>query len=356
MKIKKHLSAESWTLLVFLRHFAMFMAVSLAPTHAAGATAAVIGDSYATGAFANPELILDRIFLRDYIAGEPPQDAAPQLVRLPPTLREFGQSVYWVFENVLYHFSSQYLDSSSRAWASQLMSDSHLDITSMRIAAYDGAPLSSFNRQVDRVLEQKGEFPDYFFVFFNLGDFCFWTHNDIPSADDYYAQLINGVRYIARNKPAGKEVKVFFMDPIGVLQLFESHKIATKVVSTRGKPLTCGDVYKSVTPEPLSLGGVDPRIELVSEWLTNFPRNFCPRFFDEESRSEVANAILGYRAKTAEMVRYFVQLPVPEVHVRHVTETAKIQFEPEDVANDCLHPSSEGHKKIASAISTLLQK
>jgi hypothetical protein len=314
-------------------------------------TAAVIGDSFSTGAFAHPDLVLDRATLREQFSGAPKPSLRNQTQRMAPTLREFNQSVFWVFENVLFHFSSLYLDALDQAWSSRLLDNAALEITDVRTAAYDGAHLGSINRQVDRVLEKEGEFPDYFFIYFNLGDFCFWLNHEVPSADEYYEHLAEGVRYIARIKPQDKDVKIFLINPIGVLQLFESKKIAAKVVSIKTKPLTCGEVYKGVDPEPLLLGSPDPRIELVSEWMTNFPRNFCPRFFDEAARSVVANTILEYRTKTEELVRNFVQVPIAGVHVRQVSETSKIQWEPEDVANDCLHPSAFGHAKIADIVS-----
>lgn len=334
---------------------------------------AVLGDSISTGAVAHKAIGFDATRLRAILAGDPLlrlDPAGEQLIkdagfvppkfgqkprRLPLSLREFRGGAQWVFRHLLQGFSSHYLDTEELSWLAFVARNRGVPYERILVAAEDGARVAASVRQMDRILDDTGgEIPQHVWSFFTGNDLCGPSMDFVTSKDAFGEAIGDLLEYViahGRPDPAGSHL--WFVDPIGVLQLAFSPSIQQKVVSAHGKSMTCRELHGLSPTDDLPS---DPEFGGILSLLPTTPAAYCGTLLrnrgpeDQERLRQLGNLVTAYRAAMKSTIeQYKSKLPAGiDIHI--ISSSGKMVLTGEDIAQDCFHLSLEGQLKLARAV------
>ena len=355
--------------------------------YADNTTLAIIGDSLSTGAVAHPALRYDRRALLDIFTGKTPilvdDKMRQQMVsngfaaasdgffpqRLLPTNREADSgAVSFVMHHAILSFAHHYLDAEELSWGYLVARSLAFAPQNILVAAEDGSRMAAAERQVDRVLDSTGGIlPQHVFLFFTGNDLCGPTMDYVTEADDYGEYLTRALLYILQNgKIGGDGSDVWIMDPVGILQLVQSESIQNKVVDAHGKKMRCAELQTYVgEAQHMTPDEAQSYSPVASLFVTQFPRSpayYCPTVLGlsldgqgKENQTTLANRLRSYREEIAAAIERVKKHPLfkqaaGKVRFHEITDTGKILFTGDDIANDCFHLSLTGQMKIARVV------
>ncbi len=349
---------------------------------------AVLGDSISTGAATHPALTFDSLALWKVFNGETavtprledlpaemrstmPSPLRPP-VRLWPTAREFFGGPDWGYRNLLQTLSKVYLDTEEYSWSYMVAAGLGLPPERLLIAAEDGARAEAMTRQMDRVLEATaGVLPSDILVLYTGNDLCGATLDHVTSVDDYENGLAKGFDYLLRNGqvgPGGSDV--YLLSFLSILQLLHAEDILAKRVHAFGGEETCRELraanYRPKDPK------YDPHLPEDAWFFGPFmppnPSAFCPTLFGADADNKdaeigiLANRIRLFRERQEKVVEKYNRIAAKAgadgqaVRFHLVQATAELNFQGEDIAEDCFHLSVAGQAKVARAVLAELKR
>lgn len=358
------------------------VAGSFASDRGADRSVAVLGDSLATGAATHPALAFDAKVLWDVLDGRfgvAPKaadiptvgpwtfsDPLEEPTRLWPGVREYFGGPDWVFRNALHSVARSYLDTEEYSWGYLVARGLSVPAKQLLIAAENGARVETIPRQIDRVLDATGgTLPARILMLFTGNDLCGPSLDHTTTPEDYGVALARGFSYLLRNgksRPDGTDV--YLLSHLGILQLLYEPSILSKSVRAFGTTLTCGDLRQQgyLPKDPTAY---DPGLPSDAWWFAMLmppnPAAYCPTLFGvqgndaarEEHINALANRIRAYRdVEARELARAMdlaAKAPGP-IRFHHVLGTADLQFQGEDIAQDCFHLSPLGQAKVARTV------
>ena len=346
---------------------------------------AFVGDSITTGAATHDRHVLDQKTLFDLINSlEPLQETAiyrEQLQswgvdidaieaprRLPPSEQEFQSPFGWFFSSLWLKFSSDYLDAETYSWGYLSSLKRGINAQSVLIAAQDGARMRSLKSQLKRILAaNNGVWPAEIFIFYTGNDICGVSEELLTPAEQFKYGLEEGLEFIRSSAPAkdasNSGTQVYVLNPIGILQIVTQPTILDKKVKYRGQEVSCRDLQRGRVG--LGESPFDPDepdgLALLLDRFVRSPAQSCPSLFAvHENEGDwaplISNRIVAYREAIAETVEKYNKLVGTNLSFHHLTETADIVLNGEDIANDCFHLSLQGQMKVATTVNTTLRK
>lgn len=355
------------------------------PVKAGAASAAILGDSLATGAATHPALAFDGKALWEVFSGatpvrptrlDLPQDLGFLLAdplspprRLWPTTREFFGGPDWVYRNALQTVSRAYLDTEEYSWGYLTARGLGVAPDRILVAAENGARVEVMPRHVDRVLEANGGvLPDVVLVLYTGNDLCGLTLDQVTPADEFEAGLSNGFSYLVRNGLTGERgTDVYLLSYLGILQLLHDQAILGKSVRAFGGEMSCKELRESgYRPrDPAYDPKLPPEAWYFGVVMPPNPAAFCPTLFGgggddrEETVSVLANRIREYRereVRVVEAARREAASSQANIRFHHIGATADLVFGAADIAEDCFHLSPSGQAKVARAVLQINQQ
>jgi len=361
---------------------------------------AVCGDSISTGAATHPNLEFDSVTLWGILNGTIPVTAqathlsgiesvfpagngmtsaatvledsvVPPPRRAWPTVKEYRSSVEWVALGLLRSLSESYLDTEEFSWGYMLGRTFKVAPGHVLIAAENGARTSAATAQMARILDATGgELPEKIFMFFTGNDICAPRLEGMTPAVKFEQNLFKALHHALRNGrvPAGG-TDIYVPAYVNVTQLLTSPAIQTKLVRAFGTKIACGQLRENqfvqvLPPAPKEAGtGIPPEANLISQVLPPNPAAMCPTLFARDANSAdqserigaLANRIREFRTAAQNAVRRASSLqkdkyPENPVRLHFIEETANLDLEADDVAEDCFHLSIRGQAKLARVI------
>ncbi len=378
------------------------LGVSLKSTAAQEPVIGIIGDGMALGTGAHPSLSFDYQRLWEVMSGKrsvlvqadspilapfgilgPP--LAPKV--LWPNIREYRGESEWIYTHLLGGFSRLFFNSPQYSWSYMLARKLGASPERIYIAADEGARVSHFTRQADRLLEAlSGYLPPSIFAFFTSNDLCAPNMESVTSSESFGKSLYDGLIYLAKNGKVPVEgTTVFVPHFLGISQLISKESILSHELLAFGEKTTCQSLRaRKFQPQSITAQSSVP-VEAVylSAFLPQGMATKCPTLFDHptlaqnriglfsflnnqkrvqemtnrtaEFVSEISTRIRNYRKQTDGAVskaNEWVKKKMPEQKIRFqaISETASIDFEGKDLGQDCFHFSPEGQAKTARAI------
>ena len=351
-------------------------------------TLAILGDSISTGAVAHPMLRFDRTVLLDIFTGKTPLVADEKMrlqitqsgfssaaaegspVRLLPSSREADSgAMSWAMHHAILSFTHHYIDAEELSWGYFVGRSTNIAPSNILLAAEDGARMAAGSRQVDRVLDQTGgRLPRHIFLFFTGNDLCTSTMESVTTAEDYGKYLMQTLLYLLRNGKVGEDgADIWIMDPVGVLQLVQSESIQNKVVEAHGKKMRCAELQTYVGDvQRMDPDEVKRYSPVASVFVSQFPRSpayYCPTVMGlsldgqgKANQTILANRLRSFREEITGAVSQLkkhdlYKKEAGNVRVHEITDTGKMFFTADDIANDCFHLSLTGQLKIARIVA-----
>jgi hypothetical protein len=364
-------------------------------------TIAVLGDNLATGAGASPLFKYDADLLWDIFKKQnlsspavPPEIATftKGAALTPPetlwlTEREYSGSLAWVFKHFWASFAKVYLDTEEFSWGYLTAKALGVPSSQIFLAAEDGASISMLPRQIDRLLHgREGKLPQKIFVLFTYHDVCAQRPEVMTSVGEFRQTLLRGLQYLLRNgQAADTGTEIYILGSLGLTQLLTKNSIVNKALVAHGEPTTCSELRaRSYQPsKPSSSNARHMESLYFQHLLPPNPAHLCPTLFAQkfiaqselgifsslnkksrgkkieemmnEMLSSVANRIRGYRSASKHAVQeaeaWAKKEKIPgNFSLHYVGDTEGIEFEAEDVADDCFHLSWQGQLKIAKKL------
>lgn len=276
--------------------------------------------------------------------------------RLWPTPREYLGGVQWVGQHVSLVLAKQYLNVEQFAWSNLLARRLGFEAKDILLAAQDGAKILSTKDQLERVLSaMNGEALEHLFIFFTGNDLCGPTRNLVTETSDYGSATREALYYLKKNAPLGpKGLRVWLVDPIGVLQLAYSKSIQEKKVKAHGETLSCKELHE-LDPQTKTMNFEgDLWMQVMSLVIPPTPTAYCPMILrnkSEEDRNNLiftGNRIKAYREELAKISEEFKT--DDSLQVRHLKSPGKILLEGSDIAEDCFHLGLSGQLKVAEGV------
>lgn len=338
---------------------------------------AFMGDSLSTGGGAHPYLALDQERFKKIFSDEvslKPDEAYLEMIReqgfrfsvgdgprrLHRSNREIEQPMIWFVDRLWTHFSSQYLDSEEYAWPYLVGKKLGYRDENILIAARDGEKAMHALRQVDRILDHtNGQLPEKVFVFFSGNDLCGPSIEFLTNADLYKEQMQDVIKNINLNgQPASGGTDIYFVDPVGILQIVISQSILDHKVQFAGKERTCREVHNT-KPEQLQKGPQETPMDAIINLLASAPAAYCPSLIsvgqgNSKMQIAISNRLNGYRKGLKELVKENQGSAPKGIRYHHLSTTKELIFQGQDMANDCFHLSLNGQMKIANAVYSAL--
>jgi lysophospholipase L1-like esterase len=372
----KHRSGQEFSIRIFHYLFCLCFIGVYSPEGSAK-TIAVLGDSISTGAVAHPSMQFNKTRLWSVLSGETsvePDLSEYQLAtglknesflvpkRLWPSAMAFTSYLDWYGQHLMLSFSSVYLDTEEYGWPAIL--GQMLNSKDVVLAAQDGARAVHGIIQADRLLSATERvLPDRIFLFFTGNDLCSQSIHMITSGSQYGSDLRATLEHLlAHGIVPETGVDIYVLGFLSVMQLTTSETILNKQVPAYGKVLSCrelsradqipsSDVYEKLFTE-------SPEARLLVNFLPEHPGAMCPTVFgvnfdrSESQAALLANRILSFRRESIAVVdRLSEGSRLPKgVRLHYISETEKLSFTAEDIANDCFHLSLGGQVKIAKLV------
>jgi hypothetical protein len=347
------------------------------------ATIGIMGDSISTGGASHPSLAFDMdrlaVLFESESRPEPDQQtldflaaegvvSPPNARRLDLSPREFSHPLIWIFNSFVTSVSSQYLDSLDNAWGTLLGRLRGND--EIFVAARDGEKSLLARQQIDRILDGvKGEALDHLFIFYTGNDLCGAFPEAMTSPADYSDSIEEAVRYYIMNakpKRRGSITHIWLVSPLNVSQLVTSQTIQSKRVLAFGKQRSCKELQADQFDKDLSGApstnedniGLRP---ILAQIFRGGPHALCPTLFayhdsnSLEALQPVSDALSGYRRVLVPLAKRLNDIN-PLFRVQNLSSVAPIEFEAEDIANDCFHLSVKGQMKVAKTLRSEMEQ
>ena len=350
--------------------------------------AAFIGDSISTGAATHPKIRYDPDRYWEIVTGNivlsPTSNvdqqgavdsdrgvlwASPR--RLWPSYRSFMGGEFWLISNVLNAIGRLYVDTEEYGWPSILARRQGWSMSSVAVAAENGARIEDISRQYDRVLDHtRGRSPRRLFVYFTGNDLCAQGFEQLTTEEEFENNLKKGLAYIYRNGriPRGG-LDIYVPDYLGVVQLLTKPSIQSKEITAFNETTTCKKLRRDrfLPSADYSPTRIPTEASYFAKVLPLNLANYCPTLFgapgfgmdDHDRVSALANRIRSYRRATSDAIAATRKIASKhwsnrEVRFHQVNGTGKLQFEDVDIANDCFHLSYHGQRQIADAVADAL--
>ena len=365
--------------------------------HLRAADIAFVGDSFSLGIGASENTALDMVQIGKILKGEirlkgpisPEQKAeGPSLLWRGP--REFYGTAEWVYSHLSEGLNRNFFMSPESSWSFLFAQKKGLDPSQVFISAEPTAKVEQFPRLIDRILDRtEAHVPQTVFVFFTSEDLCAMSMNGLTASDDYGNALFQGMKYILRNgKAAPGGSKVYFPHFLPLAQWLTKDDLRNHKVPFYGELHRCselrsnGFVATQVNPEALPT-----EVLYLSPLLPPNDNTRCPSLFQhsflaanevsflsrfqEPKRlaeiktleakylSEISTRIRNYRKETDLAVQKANEwkrknMPHKDITFISVPETGSIEFQGEDLSNDCFHLSLQGQRKVADSLFSAL--
>lgn len=303
-------------------------------------TIAVIGDSYSTG------LVLDQL---------EPSRQLTQNIQLSeatvwPASMEFTSPLLWLFKHFWVVLSSGILDQRQASWVSLLSKDMQSKSSDHKIqvlnTAVDGYGVSTAKQQLIRSVEHSNFLPSKLLVWFPLSEVCSSNITNSQTIADQRARWVDffaavEAQYRLPTMKVGRregDSEVVIMPPLQLSQLMHDSSLLDKQNSPEAD---------------LNYSCKDLRDKNFKKAVTFPVKYFCPNLFTgrKESVSEVATYLQSSRQLLKELVQeWSTKLKQAHVSISYASELENFSFLPNDLSNDCLHFSKQGHAKLAKWI------
>jgi lysophospholipase L1-like esterase len=251
------------------------------------------------------------------------------------------------------------------------------------IAAELGAKVERLPRLIDRLLDAQKELPKTLFIFFTGNDLCSSNMNTITGSESFGDSLWEGLQYLVRNgNPSAQGTTVYIPHVLSFSQWITKDSLLDHRVSS-GKGMTCRELRKSGFSFKKPDGVQDLPIENIGVVFGSYLTNQCPTLFNhetlalsqvsffsnfnakkrqneivkikEEFLSTLATRVRSYRDQTDAVVKRANEwstktMPHKKIRFQVIKETGQLDFEGDDLADDCFHLNLNGQVKVANAI------
>lgn len=370
---------------MILRRFLIgSMFLTLAAKAAAFDGLAVLGDSISTGAAANPKVEFDSRALWEVFVGrsrfELTADLFPDLFRhlakdverperVLPSIRENDSGSGWLWQNVMQALSSTTIDEHRLSYGYFVGRSLGVPSRDILLAGENGARSRRAWVHASRLIGSRNrDLPARIIMFYSGNDLCAQSYEDISSAEEYGAGLLNGMKYLVLNghvSPRG--TRIFIPAFLPVTALMHEQSILERKISLHGDEVTCREARENLfsTKSSKNMESEDPRLQIFSAIIPPSPVLLCPTLFspaaqDPARQTLLANRIRSYRDAQKKAVQDFNEWrgqkhPARAFEAIYLEGTEQIRFEGADVAGDCFHLSAKGQGKVASAILPALK-
>lgn len=323
---------------------------------------AIIGDAYSLGAYTNPNIAFDNERIYKLMTGDGLKSSVVKPTKLWPSVSEYSGGMDWVSKHILEALFSYYMNSEENSWGAFLSKELNIPSNNVLLTGQNWSGISSLTNQVDRILHYNGKLPSRIFIMFSGYDLCGARPELIMSSDMYEVSLRRGLKYIeSKAQEQGSYVNVFVLGYMDMMQLFVSEKLLKKEVYAHGKTISCQKLRENQFLPDAPVLSTKPQkkaeVSIISQTFPPNPSRFCPSLFGEkeeksDSLSIFANHIRSFRRSSKEVIEKISADAVKNSNVRfkYISATEKIRFEAEDIAEDCIHLSIEGQKKLSKTI------
>lgn len=324
----------------------------------------VVGDSLATGAVARPDLHFDYkvllLRLGDFI-WEAIMDFEPRLEdfpnpnqfglsspvesaqRLLPTWKEVknGQATYG---EVLLNFGLTTIDNEEYSFGYMVGRALGFKGNDIWIAAQDGKRIATLGLQVERLLGMNPRhLPKLILVSYTGNDMCseeILKHDISDVVKNYRKTLYHELKKVLNFPPHPELTTLVFVAPVNILSVVTNEKILAKPVLRDGKWSMCLDQRQN-----------------SKHFFNSILTRMCPAVLKTKSTDEkrVAHLRSIYNGFVEVQRQLLAAISAPGFRLKFIAESSYIDFDQEDVANDCFHLSVKGQSKLAQTILRNLQ-
>jgi hypothetical protein len=221
-------------------------------------------------------------------------------------------------------------------------------------AAVDGQKISQLKNQVNALRDHfQGKLPDLTIISFTANDFC---NAGVLNPDQqkevlrkYQTTLESSLVDLASTRTLASGGRVIFMAPLPVVQIISTPALQKKIVSVADEKFSCGEIH-----DPSSKKMVGDRNLLRSL------RQLCPAVLQNapanSDRAKQVEKLFKRVVQIQKTVMANIAATQPPTPVEYFEDSFQLSLAPEDIANDCFHPSIYGHRKIALSLRRFLQK
>ncbi len=311
---------------------------------------AVIGDSFATGAWTEPGVTLNPDDMSVLLNNEDNKNSDLRLSLPDPV--EFQSAPFWVLKNALAAFTQVYLDRPDHSWILPYSKQNELSPTEVKIMARDGASVSDALLQVKSLLKHtNGHAPQKTIFFFSLMDVCAPNINMLTTADFYQRHWTDALQYFLGHAKFPENSTIEIWAPLNVTQVMNADVL--------DRPTPYGDQQKTCREianqnfENMPSGS--PRAAL----FMMYPGVYCSALVDSAGKdaksvnqsnlTAISNRLREYRQKLAEIVKDLSKKQKQTVLV-YRDDIADFKLTPERLGPDCLHLNAQGHLDLAASV------
>jgi lysophospholipase L1-like esterase len=343
---------------------------------------ALVGDSAITGAVTSPEIfatapnLLSKIIgfalqsertdilaaYEDYI--EPDffniQNPVEPLTRVVYSTKEFEAAKAESWSEVrkinLEAKASMRLDVEEYSFGYLVGRYMGISARNIVLTGQDGYRVKSMARQFERVLEVSETLPPIMLVSFNANDMC---KEEVITKDveehkqgfkaNVKAELLKILENSAKPHPSGSHI--YILAPINFIELLTSPSILAKEIPfgiSGQNQIRCENMRKA------DLDGYDLKFLKSLQGMCKSVLRTDPS--DIVRVNQLRKLYESHIEAWQELIDEFQPLSPQGLHWHFITDTSTMAFGAEDVANDCFHPSIQGHSKLARALIEVIYK
>jgi lysophospholipase L1-like esterase len=374
---------------------------------AASQSMVVIGDSACTGAAAHPDLNLGSL-----VALSNPQGGAQGLTKKPlsvehlsqaelfnitdtiPALTRLWPEIKYRSDNPLERFAqkaehmamiagSQLLDTAEYSWPSLLGAMLGLEQDTVLLTALDGKRVDNIDEQLKAFAynTQSKQLPRYVFVLFVANDLCHekvFKGTEQERVIEYYNRYLNKLSSALEematdylSHPMG--TKVLVLTSLNVAKVMTERSILEKTVpiaTENVSPSTAQCVDFRAPQPPESWQGSSRHIHAKLKQMCNSVLQTQANGVDwnqwsSESKERVRRIDIIHQAHVHAQKDAVTEVAIKQIRDKEfaqgfefvfVPDTYELKFGAEHIANDCFHPSVQGHELIAKTVYDFLQR
>lgn len=333
---------------------------------------AILGDSTSTGALANPEaslglpsLLSHGLEFLEFWVGHPGINAKkyPELaefnVKSPvkPLTRIWYSAAEEKKQNELAleiqdRVTDDFADFPEFSWGYLVGRSLGIEPKKIELAGQDGKRIDQISNQFSR-LDRLGyaTLPELVFVSFTINDICKETNFDMDLEQfkkAYYESFKAQFESVmSSHQAAASGTHIYVLAPVPVAAELTNASILEKVIPIPNGKARCEDIRSQKTD-----------FKFFGFSLDSTLYHMCPAVLKTQANDEARIRKLGLLLDGIKDMQSLALKELNESSVSanngfrytHITEISDAKVDAPEIANDCFHPSMEGHMNIARII------